>query len=70
MENKSSDSYYISVEQFAQRCGLSTSSAYKIARSENFYPSTRIAGRLLVSTKALERWIEERAKQKGGNSYE
>ena len=64
MENKD-DALLITVEQFAKRTGLSLSSAYKIARSADFTPGKRISGRLLVSVKLLDAWIEQQSNQKG-----
>lgn len=48
------------VPEAAKMLGVSTSKMYEVVRAKGF-PTIKIGGRLLVSAKGLERWIEEQA---------
>ena len=49
-----------SASEAADIVGVSTSKMYEMMRIKGF-PTIKIGGRLLVSKKGLERWIEEQA---------
>ena len=53
----------LSVPEAADVLGVSTAKMYQIVKIQGF-PTVHIGGRILVSAKGLERWIEEQA-QKG-----
>ena len=53
----------LSVPEAAKVLGISQTRMYQLARSQGF-PSITVGRRILVSTKGLERWVEEQA-QKG-----
>lgn len=57
------DKLTLSVPEAAKVLGISQTRMYQLARSEGF-PSISVGRRILVSTKGLERWVEEQA-QKG-----
>jgi excisionase family DNA binding protein len=48
----------VSVPEAAQMMGVSTSTAYRLAR-ENQIPVIRIGSSVRVNLRQLERWIEE-----------
>lgn len=52
----------LSVPEAAQIVGVSQSKMYEIVKIKGF-PTIQIGRRLLVSTKGLERWIEEQAEK-------
>lgn len=52
----------LSVPEAAKLLGVSKSKMYTIARSKGF-PVIQLGGRLLVSAKGLERWVEEKASE-------
>lgn len=47
----------ISMPEAAKLLGLSKAKGYELAKMEGF-PAVRIGGRILVSVKGLERWLE------------
>lgn len=49
-----------SIPEAAKQLGISENTMRQLARAENF-PSFKIGTRLLISTKGLERWVEEQA---------
>lgn len=49
-----------SVPEAAEILGVSKSKMYELVKIQGF-PTLKIGGRLLVSVKGLERWIEEKA---------
>lgn len=51
-----------SVPEAAKVLGVSTSKMYEVVRIKNF-PTIKIGGRLLVSAKGLESWIEAQAEK-------
>lgn len=53
----------LSVPEAAEFLGVSKSKMYLLVRTKGF-PTVHIGNRILVSTKGLERWIDEQA-QKG-----
>ena len=53
----------LSVAEAAKVVGISVRYMYDLVKTEGF-PTIRIGRRLLVSTKGLERWLDEQA-QKG-----
>lgn len=53
----------LSVPEAAKVVGVSNAKMYQLVRTEGF-PTVHLGGRILVSAKGLERWIEEQA-QKG-----
>ena len=55
MENKLT----LTVEELAQQLNVSRTTAYNLARRKDFYPAFRIGHRLVVSVKALCRWLAE-----------
>lgn len=57
------DKKILSVREAAEVLGISTRRMYDLVKTKGF-PTIQIGRRLLVSTKGLERWIEEQA-QKG-----
>lgn len=54
----------ISVPEAAKRLGVSKSTAYELARREDF-PSFKVGNRLLVSVAGLEKWVEAQAEKFG-----
>ena len=51
----------LSVPEAAKVLGISAPKAYELAKTKGF-PTITVGKRLLVSTKGLERWVEEQAK--------
>lgn len=49
-----------SVPEAAKILGVSASKMYEVVKIDGF-PTIKIGGRLLVSARGLERWIEEQA---------
>lgn len=56
------DKLTLSVPEAARIVGVSQSKMYEIVKVKGF-PTIHIGRRLLVSTKGLERWIEEQAEK-------
>lgn len=56
------DKLTLSVPEAARIVGVSQSKMYEIVKIKGF-PTIHIGRRLLVSTKGLERWIEEQAEK-------
>lgn len=50
----------LSIPEAAEVIGVSRSQMYTLAKSKGF-PTVQVGRRLLVSTKGLERWVEEQA---------
>ena len=51
----------VSVEEMAERLGISRSVAYQLVKERDF-PAIRVGGRrLIIPIKSLERWLDERA---------
>lgn len=48
----------LSVPEAAAAIGISRAKMYEVVKSKGF-PVIQIGGRLLVSAKGLERWVEE-----------
>ena len=55
----------LTVPEAARRLGIGRNQAYALARSGRI-PAIRLGRRLLVPAAALERWLEEQARQGGG----
>lgn len=53
----------LSIPEAAKVIGVSDTKMYQLARTAGF-PTVHLGGRILVSAKGLERWVEEQA-QKG-----
>lgn len=51
-----------SVPEAAEVLGVSRSKMYELVKIQGF-PTLKIGGRLLVSVKGLEKWIEEQAEK-------
>ena len=49
----------LTVEEMAQQLNVSRATAYNLARRKDFYPALRIGARLIISTQALVRWLDE-----------
>ena len=47
---------FISVTDFAAMLGVSTMSAYRLARQADFYPAVRIGKRILVDVDLFTEW--------------
>lgn len=52
----------ISVPEAAKRLGVSKTTAYELARREDF-PAFSVGNRLLVSVAGLEKWVEAQAEK-------
>ena len=52
----------ISVPEAAKRLGVSKTTAYELARREDF-PAFSVGKRFLVSVEGLERWIKAQAEK-------
>ena len=51
-----------SVPEAAKILGVSASKMYEVVKIDGF-PTIKIGGRLLVSAKGLERWIDEQSQR-------
>ena len=51
-----------SVPEAAKILGVSASKMYEVVKTDGF-PTIKIGGRLLVSAKGLERWIDEQSQR-------
>ena len=49
----------LTVEEMAQQLNVSRATAYNLAKRKEFYPAFRIGERLIISTHALVRWLDE-----------
>ena len=49
----------LTVEEMAQQLNVSRATAYSLAKQKDFYPALRIGSRLIISTQALVRWLDE-----------
>ncbi len=49
----------ISIQEMAQLLGIGTTSAYKLANSNEFYPAKRVCGRIVIHYELLQNWIKE-----------
>ena len=55
----------VSVPEAAKLLGVSKTTAYELAHSEDF-PAFSVGNRLLVSVAGLEKWVEEQAAKAAG----
>jgi len=62
MEAISRQKLTYSVPEAAKILGVSASKMYEVVKIDGF-PTIKIGGRLLVSAKGLERWIEEQSQR-------
>ena len=58
----------LSIPEAAKVIGISKSRMYVLAKSEGF-PTVQVGKRILVSTKGLERWVEEQAEKGWSGAY-
>lgn len=58
--NVPTEALCIKVEEMSRALGIGITNAYKLAKSEGFYPAKRIQGRIVINVKLLEKWIGER----------
>ena len=49
----------MTVDELARQLNVSRSTAYTIAQCKDFYPAIRIGKRIVVSVRALTRWLDE-----------
>ena len=62
MEAISRQKLTYSVPEAAKILGVSASKMYEVVKIDGF-PTIKIGGRLLVSAKGLERWIDEQSQR-------
>ena len=54
----------LSVMELAQKLGVCRNTAYTLAARPDFYPAIRIGRRICVDPDQLEKWIDERGREK------
>lgn len=62
MEAISRQKLTYSVPEAAKILGVSASKMYEVVKSDGF-PTIKIGGRLLVSARGLERWVDEQSQR-------
>ena len=56
----------MSVAEMAESLGLSLTVAYRLVKSEDFYPTKKVGDRIIISVAELEQWLSEQSLTQNG----
>lgn len=56
----------MSVAEMAESLGLSLTVAYRLVKSNKFYPAKKIGDRIIIYVVELEQWLSEQGVKNGG----